>query len=191
MSAEEKTNNVRECELWKGLVAGLFGGLIASWTMNRFQDVWFKLSENGSSASERSSDQDRADEERQPANSNKEEQDDTTVKAASVISEGLFGHELTKDEKKIAGPAVHYALGTAVGGLYGAAAEAMPELATGKGLPFGAAFWLVVDETAVPVLGLSKPPTEYPVSTHAYALASHLVYGLTAELVRRALRRAL
>lgn len=191
MTDEGKTNNARECELWKGLAAGLVGGLIASWTMNRFQDVWLKLSENGSSASDRSNDQDRANEERQAANSYKEEQDDTTVKAASAISEGIFGHELTKDEKKIAGPAVHYALGTAVGGLYGAAAEAMPEVASGKGLPFGAAFWLVVDETAVPVLGLSKPPTEYPVSTHVYALASHLVYGLTAELVRRTLRRAL
>jgi hypothetical protein len=41
------------------------------------------------------------------------------------------------------------------------------------------------------VLGLSKPPIKYPVSTHVYALASHLVYGLTAELVRRNLRKAL
>jgi putative membrane protein len=52
-------------------------------------------------------------------------------------------------------------------------------------------FWLVVDETAVPVLGLSKPPTDYPASTHVYALASHLVYGLTAELVRRSLRKVM
>ncbi len=191
MSAQAKTNNVRDCELWKGLAAGLFGGLIASWTMNRFQDVWLKLSENGSSANERCNEPDRADQDGPQANRNKEEQDDTTVKAASAISEGIFGHELTKDEKKIAGPAIHYALGTAVGGLYGAAAEAMPEVASGKGLAFGAAFWLVVDETAVPVLGLSKPPTAYPVSTHVYALASHLVFGLTAEFVRRTLRRAL
>ena len=120
-----------------------------------------------------------------------EQQDDTTVKTASAISEGLFGHKLTKNEKKIAGPVVHYSLGTGVGGLYGAAAEVAPEVTMGAGLPFGAAFWLVVDETAVPVLGLSKPPTEYPVSTHVYALASHLVYGLTAELVRRAVRKAL
>lgn len=98
---------------------------------------------------------------------------------------------LTSDEKKIAGPAVHYALGTGVGGLYGAVAEVVPEVTGGVGLPFGVAFWLVVDETAVPVLGLSKPPNEYPVSTHIYALASHLVYGLTAEGVRRGLRKAL
>jgi putative membrane protein len=119
------------------------------------------------------------------------EQDDTTVKAASAISEGIFGHELSKDEKKIAGPAVHYALGTGVGGLYGAVAEVVPEVTTGTGLPFGVAFWLVVDETAIPLLRLSRPPTDYPVSTHVYALASHLVYGLTAELVRRTLRQAL
>ena len=60
-----------------------------------------------------------------------------------------------------------------------------PEVTAGAGLPFGTAFWLVADETAVPLLGLAKGPTEYPVSTHVYALASHLVYGLTAELVRR------
>lgn len=191
MSAEEKNHNVRECELWKGLAAGLIGGLIASWTMNRFQDVWLQLSKTSSSADKRFNDQERANQEGQPANANKQEQDDTTVKAASAISEGIFGHALTKNEKKIAGPAVHYVLGTAVGGLYGGASEVMPESAAGKGLPFGTAFWLVVDETAVPMLGLSKPPSDYPFSTHVYALASHLVYGFTAEIVRRTLRRAL
>ena len=119
-----------------------------------------------------------------------EEQDDTTVKAASAISEGIFDHELTKSEKKIAGSAVHYSLGTGMGGLYGTVAELAPEVTIGAGLPFGAAFWLVVDEGAVPLLGLSKGPTEYPLSTHAYALASHFVYGLTAEAIRRAVRCA-
>lgn len=47
---------------------------------------------------------------------------------------------------------------------------------------------MVADEGAVPWLGLSKGPTEYPVSTHAYALASHMVYGLTAEFTPRAVR---
>lgn len=159
----------------KGLAAGLVGGLVASWTMNRFQDLWFRLAV--------------APEETQPTGT--ENQDDTTVRAASAISEGLFDHKLTTKEKKIAGPAVHYALGTGVGGLYGAVAEVAPKVTTGAGLPFGAAFWLVVDEGAVPMLGLSKGPTEYPLSTHVYALTSHFVYGLTTELVRRSLRDAL
>jgi uncharacterized membrane protein YagU involved in acid resistance len=119
------------------------------------------------------------------------EQDDATVKAAEAISEGVFGHELQKSEKKSAGAAVHYAFGTASGGLYGALAEIAPQVTTAAGLPFGAAFWLLADEVSVPLLGLSKGPTEYPLSTHAYALASHLVYGATAELSRRAVRQIL
>ncbi len=179
MSDAIKTNNRCEGDVWKGLMAGLIGGLVASWTMNRFQDVWSKLSVNDHSTDAKS------------ANGDDNWQDDTTVKAGSAISEGMFGHRLSSTEKKIAGPAVHYALGTGIGGLYGAVGEIVPEVRKGAGIPFGAAFWLVVDETTVPLLGLSKGPTEYPVSTHAYALTSHLVYGLTAELVRRALRRAL
>ncbi|MCA1600512.1 MAG: DUF1440 domain-containing protein [Acidobacteria bacterium] len=114
-----------------------------------------------------------------------------TRRAASAISEGLFDHKLTEAEKKIAGPAVHYSFGTGAGGLYGAVAEVAPEVTAGAGLPFGAAFWLVVDEGAVPLLGLSKGPTEYPLSTHVYALASHFVFGVTTEVVRRSVRHAL
>jgi putative membrane protein len=179
MSDARRTNNHPERRLWKGAAAGLIGGFVASWTMNRFQDVWSKLSVNNQAT------------DMQSANGDRNEQADTTVKAASAISEGIFDHQLTEDEKKIAGPAVHYALGTGVGGLYGAVAEVAPKVTTGAGIPFGAAFWLVVDETAVPLLGLSKGPTQYPVSTHVYALTSHFVYGLTAELVRRAVRKAL
>ncbi len=52
-------------------------------------------------------------------------------------------------------------------------------------MPFGAAVWLVADDAVVPALGFSKAVTEYPLSTHAYALSSHLVYGLTTDVVRR------
>jgi putative membrane protein len=173
----------REGNVLKGLVAGLIGGLIASWTMNRFQDIWVKLADHQDGSAQSSKPEYHQ--------SNNEEQDDTTVRAASAISEALFDHRLTESEKKIAGPAVHYSLGTGVGGLYGAVAEVAPEITAGAGLPFGAAFWLVVDEGAVPLLGLSKGPTKYPLSTHAYALTSHFVYGLTAELVRRSVRKAL
>src|SRR5215831_9326800 len=54
-----------------------------------------------------------------------------------------------------------------------------------------AAVWLIADEIIVPALGLSKPPTKYPLSTHASSIASHLVYGMTTEIVRREIRRAL
>lgn len=75
--------------------------------------------------------------------------------------------------------------------MYGLAAEYERDATTMAGIPFGAAFWIVVDEGALPMLGLAKGPTAYPISTHAYALASHLVFGLTAEVVRSTVRRAL
>lgn len=176
--------------IWKGIVAGLAAGLVASWTMNQFQAAWTRLAEN--------SEKPHGAQSMQPAQGSSgdqkqdmQEQDDATVETAKVISEGVFGHELQESEKRPAGAAVHYAFGTLSGGLYGALAEVVPQVTTATGVPFGAAFWLLADEISVPLLGLSKGPAEYPVSTHAYALASHLVYGATAELSRRAVRQIL
>ncbi len=168
--------DTQQPSLWKGAVAGLAGGLAASFVMNQFQAAL-------SAAKRAVSDEDGSDDDSggEPA----------TVEAASAVSEGVFGHELTKREKKAAGPAVHYALGGSAGAAYGAAAELLPEVAVGAGLPFGMAFWLLADEAAVPALGLSKPPAEHPLSVHAEALAAHLVYGLTTELVRRSVRHLL
>lgn len=182
MKSNGRNENPGGADVLRGLAAGLIGGLVASWTMNQFQTLTSKLMkemEKSRGGQKKKEEQD------------KKEGDDATVKAASAISEGIFDHKLTKSEKKVAGPAVHFALGTITGGFYGVAAELAPIISVGAGLPFGAVFWLAADEAAVPALGLSKPPTEYPLSAHASALASHLVYGLTTDIVRRAVRRAL
>jgi len=164
---------------WKGLAAGVVGGLVASWVMDRFQYWWLSFSDRD----ELSLQQTTID----PVN----QDEPATVKTASVISEGVFNHSLSVKEKEIAGSLVHYAVGTTAGAVYGLAAESTPEVTKLMGVPFGAVFWMVVDEGALPLLGLAKEPNAYPVSTHAYALASHLVFGLTAEVVRSSVRRAL
>jgi hypothetical protein len=117
-----------------------------------------------------------------------EADENATVKTAQRISREVFQHELTSTEKKLAGPAVHYAYGSLVGALYGGLAEFLPGVSAGMGLPFGIALWLLGDEIAVPALGLSKPPTEYPPQMHADALAAHLMYGVTTDMLRRVLR---
>ena len=187
--------------VWKGFAAGLIGGLVASWTMNRFQNVWSKVAKgieawpanefHKVSGEHAEGSEETSGTQHLEFGSKPEVPDDTTVRAASALSEGVFGHKLTPSEKKIGGTAVHYLLGTGVGGLYGAAAEIAPNITAGAGLPFGALFWLVVDEGAVPLLNLSEGPMAYPLSIHAYALSSHFVYGVTAEVVRRAVRGAL
>ena len=46
MKDKRRTNGRDRSSLWKGLAAGLVGGLVASWTMNRFQEVWSKLAKS-------------------------------------------------------------------------------------------------------------------------------------------------
>jgi uncharacterized membrane protein YagU involved in acid resistance len=155
---------MRRRAVWKGALAGAVGGFVASWVMNKFQSSAASTHPDG---------------------------EDATMKAAGHIAEAAFDTPLTKEERRRAGPVIHYVFGSAMGALYGAMAESAPRTATAIGLPFGTALWLGADEVAVPALGLSNPPTDDPTSTHTSALAAHLVYGLTADLVRRAVRAAI
>jgi len=191
-------HNNGDASVLKGLVAGLAGGLVASWTMNQFQAAWTRVAAGFEKPHGAQSMQptDGPNPNETPdssqaltqSNESKEEQDDATVETAKIISKNVFGHELKESEKKSAGAAVHYAFGTVTGGIYGAMAEVAPQVTAGTGVPFGAAFWVVADPVTVPLLGLAKGPTAYPLSTHVYSLASHLVYGATAELTRRCVR---
>jgi putative membrane protein len=158
----------------KGIAAGVLGGLVASYAMNQFQSVWSSAAKAFSAGQE------------EPQESESEEEP-ATVKAAKAISTGIFQHELTDSEKKWAAPAVHYAFGAALGALYGFITETVPVSSSCRGITYGAAVWMGADEIGVPAAGLSPPPMETPVSSHVSALASHLVYGLTTDLVRRAI----
>jgi putative membrane protein len=185
-----------DADVMKGALAGFVGGLVASWAMNQFQSTLSRMMEgvekpHGVQSLKPGGGQEGVREMRRKPEADSEEQEDATEKIAVAISENVFGRELEKDEKETAGAVVHYAFGAAMGGVYGIAAEVAPEVSAVAGIPFGAVFWMAADELAVPLLGLAKPPTEYPLSTHAYSLASHLVYGLTTDVVRRVVRRAL
>jgi uncharacterized membrane protein YagU involved in acid resistance len=156
-----------EGDLLLGLVAGLVGGLAGSVVMEAFQSLASPLLS------------------RLQDTSDQREADPTTVRAAEAVSESAFGHRLSGGEKELAGPAVHYATGIALGGAYGVAAVLEPRVTVGAGLPYGAAVAVLLDEAVVPAVGLSGPPWRSPASTHAYSMASHLVFGLTVEVVRR------
>jgi len=195
MQTRRQTNGQRESNLWKGLAAGLVGGMVASVVMNQFQALLSKLAgeeerSHGAQSMQQGSPQHGAARMLQERGSD-EEQDDAAGRLANTIAVGVFDHELTKSEKETAGTALHYVYGVSMGAFYGVAAEITPVVTIGAGVPYGAVIWVTADEGVVPALGLSKPASEYPLSIHAYALASHLVYGLTVEIVRGAVRRAL
>ena len=166
-------------KLWKGVVAGAAGGLAASWVMNQFQAAWGRA-------------QSRMENERQRQSHQRESNgEDATMKTAGKLAHALLHRDLSLEEERKLGPVIHYAFGAGMGAIYGAVAEIAPRATFGAGLPYGTAVFLGADEVAVPALGLSKPPKEYPASTHLYGLASHLVYGLSLEMARRGVRRML
>ena len=118
-----------------------------------------------------------------PASDSDEEP--ATAKAADRIKQAVDGAPVPQPLQPLAGQIVHYAVGTGLGLAYGIAAEFRPGLASGYGAPFGIGVAAVLDESAVPAAGLGAAPWDSPASTHACALASHLVFGIVADLVRR------
>src|SRR5215470_6178304 len=91
--------------VWKGLLAGGAAGAAGSLAMNQFQHLWTKISEQRNG--------------REPSQSDQSVSEDATVKAAAKVAE-ITGHRLSDQQKKKAGPIVHYAFGTGMGALYGA-----------------------------------------------------------------------
>jgi len=150
---------------WKGFLAGAVGGLVAAFAMSQFY-VLFQEAES-------------------PV---QQGQEDSTVKAASAITRSIFHHQLTPEQKKIAGPAMHYGFGASVAAVYGAVAEFAPLVRTGWGMPFGAAVWLGAHVITVPALALSRPIAESAPREEAAELGLHLVYGAFVEGLRRLVR---
>lgn len=184
-----------EGSIVKGVAAGVAGGLVASAVMNQFQSALSKLMSgeersHGAQSQQPGSPEHGIGKALQERGSD-DPNDDAAVRAGNAVGEFVLNEKLTESEKETAGTVAHYAMGAASGAIYGAFTELVPGVSIGEGVPFGAAVWLIADEAIVPAIGLSKSARDYPVSTHAYALASHLVYGLTTELVRKAIRRAM
>ena len=150
--------------IWAAAAAGLVAGLAASFVMDRFQAGVAALSSSDSDA--------------EPA----------TEKAADKLSQAVVGHDVPDDRKPLAGQAVHYALGAGLGVVYAVAAEFRPAVTAGYGTAFALANTALLDEAAVPAVGLGDAPWKTAPSTHLYSVASHMVFGTVTEGVRRLLR---
>ena len=164
----------------KGLITGIAAGLAASWTMNQFFIVQSRLRQKFPD-----------DRQQQQQQTQKRDEDNPTVKVAEAVARPILDRGLTNDEKKAGGSVVHYTFGALMGGLYGVMTEVWPASKAGFGSAYATALWAGADEVIVPVLKLSPPPQESPLSQHLSGLGAHIVFGLTTEAVRRALRTAI
>jgi putative membrane protein len=171
----------RSPSVWKGVVSGAAAGLAATIVMSQFQNAWSKAAEA------------LKDKQREDNTESSAEKEDATMKAAGKLAKTV-GHPLSHQEKKKAGPFIHYGFGTAMGTVYGLMKETAPEVLHDvdplfSGTAFGTAVFAGGDEFAVPALGLSRKPLESPASEHAYGLISHLIYGVTLGAVQQIIRK--
>jgi putative membrane protein len=153
----------KQKSLWRGVLAGIAGGLAAAWMMNEFMQQAVQSDE----------------ENRQQQAHRDEPKEDATMKAADDIAHTTTGQHLSYPEKEKAGPMVHYAFGALTGGLYGGLAEYSSVVTSGFGTSFGGILFSSADFLAVPASAQASP------------FAAHIVYGVTTELVRRILRMLL
>lgn len=166
MSDDSQTTGAR---IARGALAGVIGGVVASFAMDGLQALLAKLSSDDN------------DSDREP----------TTDKAADGVARLVTGDEVARANKALAGQAMHYGLGAVLGVAYGVAAVFQPRVTTASGTLFGLTTATVLDEGAVPALGLADAPWKTPASGHLYSLASHLVFGSVTELVRAQVDRTL
>ena len=108
------------------------------------------------------------------------------MKAAGKISKEI-GRPLSREERKKAGPWVHYAFGTSVGAVFGVAAEMKPETMRRlnpvlTGAAYGAAVFVAAHEIVVPALKLSSNPLKEPIPEQIAEFVSHLIYGMGMAL---------
>jgi uncharacterized membrane protein YagU involved in acid resistance len=116
------------------------------------------------------------------------------MEAAGKISEEIGRPLLSREERKKAGPWVHYAFGTSVGAVLGLAAEVEPDWVRGinpvfAGAAYGAAVFLAAHEIAVPALKLSSNPLKEPIPDQIGEFASHLIYGIGTVLTYDGINR--
>jgi uncharacterized membrane protein YagU involved in acid resistance len=161
-STPTKTDESNAAKIARGLVAGTIAGAIASFAMDRFQAVVSPL-----------------------LPSNGGDPEPATEKAADAVAMVVTGRAISDADKPLAGQAVHYAIGIALGAGYGIAAEFRPTVTAGYGAAFGLGTATILDEAAVPATGLGSAPWDAGIASNLYSYASHIVFGGVSEIVRR------
>lgn len=108
-----------------------------------------------------------------------------------ALAEKAAGHKLAPASRAAAADGIHWSFGAMTGAAYGALAEFYPAATAKEGAAFGMALETLTHETALPALGISLPVGSQTARERASEMTSHVIYGLTVEFVRRAVRRIL
>jgi hypothetical protein len=154
----------------RDLIKGAIAGTVATWVMGR---VTTYLYDREDPAARRAEDEARGGK--------------TAYEAAAEKAAGLLGKSLDEKQRQRFGSAVHWALGIGTGAVYAVLRRRFDRVSKLGGTGFGTAFWAVVDEGLVSLMGLTPSPPQFPWQAHARGLAGHLTFGSVTEATLRAL----
>jgi putative membrane protein len=97
-----------------------------------------------------------------------------------------FGHLLTDKQRLRAQQAIHYGFAAGLGAAYGIAARRWPATTRGRGALSGLAIYAATHASALPALGIQRPPWRLAPAAVAWESASHVLFGTALDAVRRA-----
>ena len=108
-----------------------------------------------------------------------------------VLAEEFAGHELVGTHRDVATGAINWGFGALTGAAYGALVEYYPAATAKDGATFGMALSSLTHGTVLPAMGLGAKPEEQSARERTSEMATHVVYGVVTETVRRVVRKML
>lgn len=166
-----RIDDVEDRSLWRGVLAGVVGGLVGSVVLKALI-VGIRKQRTGFGGTEL-------------------DQSGPAHQVAEIAVRRATGRPLSQPGRMIAGEVVHYAFGAVVGGFYGGLGESWNWVRLGSGMLFGLGVFAGADELSMPALGLVKKPTDEALEAQIEHLLVHVGFGVSTELVRRAVRRVI
>lgn len=110
---------------------------------------------------------------------------------SELLTERIAGHPLGHTTELVATESLHWGFGGAAGAFYGALAEFYPAATSKEGANFGLVLMALTHQGILPAMGLSEPTGQQSEREQSSEAATHLIFGVVAERVRRIVRDAI
>jgi hypothetical protein len=175
----EKKRPERQIKLLGGLAAGVIGGIVATWALDKYQQGAIEATRRAEAAANT-----------EPILTRQQEDDirethRAHAETAQRIVKSTLGKKLSRSQRHNAAAVIHYAAGALAGGAYGLAVEVLPVVRRGYGTGYANIIFLGGSEALLPWLGLA--PKTQAQATPA-GLPAPLVFGAVLESTRRVMR---
>jgi len=176
---------------WKGFVLGSLGGVagvlamqyywqLATWLHGGQDPRKMKATNNSTQALDSIS----------LVGQQHEEGESSTAAMGRIAYRALTGKEPRSQETRtMLSYLVHWIISMSVAGMYGALRGRTTVPDAEGGAAMGTTLWLLGDELAMPLLGLTEGPAAYSPLLHVHSFGAHVAYGVASSLATQVLHR--